>query len=49
MNQDRVEQFRRDGFLAIPRLVDTVTGWPGDVQADRLLQAFRAGGVEGAQ
>jgi hypothetical protein len=36
-------------FFVDGRLVDTVTGWPGDVQADRLLQAFRAGGVEGAQ
>ncbi|MGN6520655.1 MAG: hypothetical protein ACTHK2_14645 [Dokdonella sp.] len=36
-------------FFVDGRLVDTVTGWQSDAQADRLLQAFHAVGVEPAQ
>ncbi|MBA8885758.1 hypothetical protein [Dokdonella fugitiva] len=36
-------------FFVDGRLVDTVAGWPSDAQAERLVQAFRAVGVEGAE
>jgi hypothetical protein len=33
-------------FFVEGRRVDTVTGWPSDAQAERLLQAFHAAGID---